>query len=84
MTVDDRYSATFDHVEPLVGATMEIVGTALCVTNRQYHYRALRFHVEDGKGTDLRTMQDYLGYRDPRHTVHYTRVAGRRFEGLWK
>jgi site-specific recombinase XerD len=36
------------------------------------------------KGTDLRTMQDYLGHRDPRHTVHYTRVAGSRFEGLWK
>jgi type 1 fimbriae regulatory protein FimB len=36
------------------------------------------------KGTDLRTMQDYLGHRDPRHTVHYTRAAGRRFEGLWK
>ena len=36
------------------------------------------------RGTDLRTMQDYLGHRDPRHTVHYTRVAGRRFEGLFK
>ena len=36
------------------------------------------------RGTDLRTMQDYLGHRDPRHTVHYTRVAGSRFEGLWK
>jgi type 1 fimbriae regulatory protein FimB len=36
------------------------------------------------RGTDLRTMQDYLGHRDPRHTVRYTRVAGRRFEGLWK
>jgi type 1 fimbriae regulatory protein FimB len=35
------------------------------------------------QGTDLRTMQDYLGHRDPRHTVYYTRVAGRRFEGLW-
>ena len=29
------------------------------------------------------TMQDYLGYRDPKHTAHYRRVAGRRFEGLW-
>jgi hypothetical protein len=29
-------------------------------------------------------MQDYLGHRDPKHTVHYTRVASRRFEGLWK
>ena len=36
------------------------------------------------QGTDLRTMQDYLGHRDPKHTAHYTRVAGRRFEGLWR
>jgi type 1 fimbriae regulatory protein FimB len=28
------------------------------------------------QGTDLRTMQDYLGHRDPKHTAHYTRVAG--------
>src|SRR3954447_23682179 len=35
------------------------------------------------KGHDLRLIQDYLGHRDPRHTVHYTRTAGRRFEGLW-
>ena len=33
------------------------------------------------RGTDLRTMQDYLGHRDPKHTAHYTRVAGHRFEG---
>jgi site-specific recombinase XerD len=36
------------------------------------------------RGTDLRTMQDYPGHRDPRHTVRYTRVSGPRFEGLWK
>ena len=36
------------------------------------------------QGTDLRTMQDYLGHRDPKHTAHYTRGAGSRFEGLWK
>ena len=35
-------------------------------------------------GTDLRTIQDYLGHCAPHHTVHCTRVAGRRFEGLWK
>ena len=42
-----------------------------------------RYYLAD-KGTDLRTMQDYLGHRDPKHTAHYTRVAGHRFEGLWK
>ena len=31
----------------------------------------------------LRLIQDYLDHRDPRHTVRYTRTAGRRFEGLW-
>jgi type 1 fimbriae regulatory protein FimB len=35
------------------------------------------------RGYDLRLIQDYLGHRDPRHTVHYTRVAGSRFEGIW-
>jgi len=32
------------------------------------------------KGHDLRLIQDYLGHRDPKHTVHYTRIAGRRFD----
>ena len=36
------------------------------------------------RGYDLRLIQDYLGHRDPKHTAHYTRVAGHRFEGLWK
>ena len=36
------------------------------------------------RGTDLRTMQDYLGHRDPKHTAYYTRVGGHRFEGLWR
>lgn len=36
------------------------------------------------RGHDLRLIQDYLGHRDPKHTVHYTRVAGGRFEDLWR
>ena len=35
------------------------------------------------KGYDLRLIQDYLGHRDPKHTVIYTQIAGIRFEGLW-
>ena len=33
------------------------------------------------RGYDLRLIQDYLGHRDPKHTVRYTRTA---FEGLWR
>jgi len=36
------------------------------------------------KGHDLRLIQDYLGHRDPKHTVHYTRITGSRFEGIWR
>lgn len=35
------------------------------------------------QGYDLGLIQDYLGHRDPKHTVHYTCVAGVRFDGLW-
>jgi len=37
----------------------------------------LRFSLLEIKRTDL-------GPRDPKHTVHYTRVTTRRFEGLWR
>ena len=40
------------------------------------------YHLANA-GHDFRMTQDYLGHRDPRHTARYTRVAGRRFEGLW-
>jgi len=68
-------------VNYLIGAAAKSAGL------KNVHPHTLRhscgFYLAD-KGTDLRTMQDYLGHRDPRHTVHYTRVSGRRFEGLWK
>jgi hypothetical protein len=32
----------------------------------------------------LQVIPRYLGHRDPKHTVHYTRVAAGRFEGLWR
>jgi type 1 fimbriae regulatory protein FimB len=36
------------------------------------------------RGYDLRLIQDYLGHRDPRYTVHYTRTVANRFDGLWR
>ncbi len=35
------------------------------------------------RGTDTRTIQDYLGHTDIKHTVGYTRLAPERFVGLW-
>lgn len=35
------------------------------------------------KGYDSRLIQDYLGHRDPKHTVRYTRTAASRFECIW-
>jgi site-specific recombinase XerD len=36
------------------------------------------------RGTEFRTMQDYMGHKNPRHTAHYTRISGRKFVGLFK
>jgi type 1 fimbriae regulatory protein FimB len=36
------------------------------------------------KGQDFHLIQDWLGHRDPKHTSRYTRVAARRFEGVWE
>jgi site-specific recombinase XerD len=36
------------------------------------------------KGHDTRLIQDYLGHRNIHHTVRYTRIAAKRFEGLWR
>ena len=36
------------------------------------------------KGTDTRTIQDYLGHKNIHHTVRYTELSSQRFEGLWE
>jgi integrase len=35
------------------------------------------------RGVEQRVLQDWLGHRDPKHTSYYTRIAARRFDGLW-
>jgi site-specific recombinase XerD len=65
----------------LVAAAGKVAGL------RDVHPHTLRhscgYYLAD-QGTDPRTMHDYLGHRDPRYAAHYTRVAGRRFERLWR
>jgi site-specific recombinase XerD len=76
-----RQPMTRQAVNYLISVAAKVAGL------KNVHPHTLRhscgYYLAD-RGTDLRTMQDYLGHRDPRHTVHYTRVSGRRFEGLWK
>ncbi|SEC65905.1 type 1 fimbriae regulatory protein FimB [Tenacibaculum sp. MAR_2009_124] len=37
------------------------------------------------EGHGIRVIQDYLGHRDIKHTVIYTRITGRQFENIkWK
>ena len=35
-------------------------------------------------GFDQRLIEDYLGHRASKYTFHNTRVAARRFDGLWE
>lgn len=65
---------------PAAGDKRHMDGVALTI-----HPRTLRHSCGPalaGRGCDLRLIQDPLGHRDPRRTVHCTRTAGRRFEGL--
>lgn len=36
------------------------------------------------QGVDTRSIQDYLGHKNIRHTVLYTKMDAKRFDGLWK
>jgi site-specific recombinase XerD len=36
----------------------------------------------DNKGQDTRAIHDYLGHRNIRHTVKYTKLAENRFDGF--
>jgi site-specific recombinase XerD len=40
-------------------------------------------HYLAERGTDTRTIQDYLGHRDIRQTAQYTEASSARFQGLW-
>ena len=32
----------------------------------------------------FRTMQDYLGHREPAHTARYTRISSSKFRGMFR
>ena len=68
-------------VNYLVGAAARIAGLAHAHPHMLRH--SCGYYLAN-EGYDMRLIQDYLGHRDPKHTAHYTRVAGHRFEGLWK
>ena len=69
-SVADRASGTKDATEP-------------SKVHPHMLWHSCGFVLAD-KNHDLRLIQDYLGHRALRHTIHYTHTAGRRFEGLWR
>jgi type 1 fimbriae regulatory protein FimB len=68
-------------VNDLLAVAAEAAGLAPVHPHMLRH--SCGFHLAN-RGFDLRLIQDYLGHRDPKHTAHYTRVAGVRFESLWR
>ena len=68
-------------------AVQYIVRQAATRARLSAHPHTLRhscgYYLAD-RGTDFRTMQDYMGHKNPRHTAHYTRISGRKFVGLFK
>lgn len=55
----------------------------ISVTSHPHMLRhACGFALAD-RGIDTRLIQDYLGHRNIRHTVHYTASNAERFEGVW-
>jgi hypothetical protein len=62
-----------------------IIGDELCSDAdavKEEYIRAGRFGSEEAY--DTRLIQDYLGHKNIRHTVRYTRTAAIRFENLWR
>jgi type 1 fimbriae regulatory protein FimB/type 1 fimbriae regulatory protein FimE len=35
------------------------------------------------KGYDTRVIQAYLGHKNIQHTVRYTEISPKRFQGFW-
>jgi type 1 fimbriae regulatory protein FimB len=76
-----RQPLTRQSVNYIVGAAAARAG--LSPVNPHMLRHSCGFSLAN-RGFDQRLIQDYLGHRDPKHTVHYTRVAARRFDGLWE
>lgn len=70
---------TWQTVSYLVGSTTQSAGLPGV---RPHTFRHSCGYYLANKGCDLRLIQGYLGHRNPKHTVRYTRMVGRLFEEL--
>ncbi|MBF0098572.1 MAG: tyrosine-type recombinase/integrase [Magnetococcales bacterium] len=66
----------------MVSKCGELAGLALPAHPHMLRH-ACGFALAD-QGADTRLIQDYLGHKDIRHTVHYTATNPARFERLWR
>ncbi|MGP2734231.1 tyrosine-type DNA invertase [Serratia bockelmannii] len=60
----------------------ELAGMGIAIHPHMLRH-ACGFALAD-RGVDTRLIQDYLGHRNIRHTVHYTASNAGRFFGVWE
>ncbi|MCW2457507.1 UNVERIFIED_ORG: type 1 fimbriae regulatory protein FimB [Rahnella aquatilis] len=66
----------------LIARLGETAGISVCSHPHMLRH-AYGFALAD-RGVDTRLIQDYLGHRNIRHTVHYTAGNAARFSRLWQ
>lgn len=69
---------------PAISSIVKRIGEGLLAFPVHAHMlrHAAGYHLAN-KGVDTRIIQDYLGHANIQHTVRYTRLSSRKFEGLW-
>lgn len=69
---------------PAISSTVKRIGKGIFAFPIHAHMlrHAAGYYLAN-KGVDTRLIQDYLGHANIQHTVRYTRLSSRKFEGLW-
>src|SRR5688572_15633345 len=79
MAFDDRHTAARDHIQPLIGAAMAIIGPALAVARRDDHFRRLHpAHLERNPKAFSETKSLVLHARLHRFVDREPECAARR------
>jgi len=59
------------------------LGAGISINSHPHMLRHACGYTLANTGVDTRLIQDYLGHKNIRHTVHYTKSNSERFASLW-